>query len=103
LHALGELVAARAHFEHALSVYNLRQRGSFIARYGADLGDTSLALLALVLWLLGYPDQARQRNRQALDLAQGIDNPWNTALVWSMNLVLYACTRHTPSSSRPKP
>lgn len=88
LQAVGEPVPARAHFEHALNVYTPRQRDALLARYGADLSVTSRALLALVLWLLGYPDQAGQHIRQALDVAQEIDNPWNTTLAWSMNLVL---------------
>jgi predicted ATPase len=34
---------------------------------------------ALVLWMLGYPEQARQRGREALTLARQHNNPFNLA------------------------
>jgi tetratricopeptide (TPR) repeat protein len=62
---LGDLTAARGHFEHAM------------ARYDARLGESvwghtvqALTHLARTLWLLGYPDQAVQRNHEALRLVQ---------------------------------
>jgi predicted ATPase len=60
---LGDLTAARGHFEHAL------------ARYAAAIGVfvrghmvQALSHLARTLWLLGYPDQAVQRSHEALRL-----------------------------------
>src|SRR5262249_38223322 len=97
LYAMGEMVASRTHLEQALALYDPGQRHAFIARAGGDLGRGSLALLANVLWWLGYPDQARQRNRAALSLAQDIDPPWSTVVVWRMTVVLHQ-SRHEPQA-----
>jgi adenylate cyclase len=35
--------------------------------------------LSRVLWNLGYPDQALQRSREALALAQGLGHPFSLA------------------------
>jgi predicted ATPase len=53
-----------------------------------DFGVVSLSTLAHVLWLLGYPDQALTRSRQALTLAQEIAHPFTTAVGWSMSVML---------------
>jgi predicted ATPase len=89
LYAAGEVVSSCTHLEQALALYDPGQQRAFIARAGGDLGRGSLSLLANVLWVLGYPDQARQRSREALPLAQDIDPPWSTVVVWAMNVVLH--------------
>jgi predicted ATPase/class 3 adenylate cyclase len=97
LNPLGELVAARAHFEQALALYDPRQWRSLIARHGGDLGVGSLSLLANVLWLLGYPDQARQRSRAALTLAQEIAHPFSTATVWFTTTMFHQFLHEAPA------
>jgi len=52
------------------------------------MGALSLVALANFLWLLGYPDQARKRSREALTLVQEVTHPWSTAVVWMFNLGL---------------
>src|SRR5262249_18189881 len=89
LYSSGELVSARAHYEQALALYDPRQQRSSIARVGVDLGATSLRSLANILWLLGYPDQARTRSRAALTLAREIDHPFSTAPIWFWTTVLH--------------
>jgi predicted ATPase len=89
LYTAGEVVSSRTHLEQALALYDPGQRRASIARAGGDLGRGSLSLLSNVLWLLGYPDQARKRSREALTLAQEIDPPWSTVVVWGMNTILH--------------
>ena len=48
---------------------------------GADLGVVSLPYLAYVLWLLGYPDQARTRSQTGWSLTREMAYPFTTALV----------------------
>jgi class 3 adenylate cyclase/predicted ATPase len=88
LYGSGEVVAARAHYEQALALYDPAHRRSSIAFVGVDLGVFSLPHLANVLWLLGYPDQAWKRSREVLSLAQELAHPFTTAVVWNFNLVL---------------
>jgi len=54
-----------------------------------DLAVGSLLYLANILWLLGYPDQALKRSREALTLAQEIDHPLSTIAVWVLNTDLH--------------
>jgi predicted ATPase len=89
LDSLGELVSSRTHLEQAITLYDTRQSHSAIARVGMDLGVASLPLLAQVLWLLGYPDQALTRSRAGLTLAQEIAHPFSTAAVWTLDTGLH--------------
>src|SRR5207253_8942596 len=82
LYSFGEWVSARAHYEQALALYDPGQRRAAIARGGLDFGVFSLPYLASILWVLGYPDQALTRSREALTLAQEIAHPSTTAAVW---------------------
>jgi predicted ATPase len=87
-YSLGEWSAARAHCEQALALYDPGQRHAAIARGGVDFGVTILPYLANVLWVLGYPDQARTRNRAGLTLAQETAHPPTTALAWTFDIRL---------------
>ena len=89
LYALGELVSARAHCEQALALSDPSSVALPLLSMGVDLGVFSLLHLANILWLLGYPDQALKRSRDALTLAQEIDHPFSTAVVWFMDTVLH--------------
>src|SRR5262249_30049019 len=46
---------------------------------GHDPGVQHLAILALVLWHLGYPDQALQKSTAACTLAQELSHPFSLA------------------------
>jgi predicted ATPase len=72
---LGKLTAARVHIEHGIALYNLQQHGSHAFTYGEDPGVSCLSWAALVLELLGYPDQALKRMHEALSLAQELSHP----------------------------
>jgi serine phosphatase RsbU (regulator of sigma subunit) len=47
------------------------------ARLGEDAGVTHRCYLALTLWHLGFPDQALQLNREMLELARAINQPFS--------------------------
>ncbi len=79
LYFLGELGPARAHVEQGLSLYNLQQHRSHAFLYGLDPGVVCLSVAALVLWQLGYPDQALKRSHEALTLAQELAHPFSLA------------------------
>ncbi len=67
---LGELVSARAHFEQIVALYNPEQHRPLTFQYAQDPGPTALCLGALVLWLLGYGEQARRWSDRGLMLAR---------------------------------
>lgn len=55
---LGELTPAREHFEQGVALYDPLQHRSLAFLYGQDPKVASLSPAAIVLWHLGYPDQA---------------------------------------------
>jgi tetratricopeptide (TPR) repeat protein len=64
--------------EQSLTFYDSRQHNSYLAHYEADLGLWSLSEVAIVLWCLGYPEQALQKSREALRLAHELGHPYST-------------------------
>jgi tetratricopeptide (TPR) repeat protein len=75
---MGELTSARSHLERAISLYDPARSDAYRAIYPViDPGAASLGWLAMTLCLLGYPDQALERSRQALDLARKLVHPFN--------------------------
>jgi len=75
----GEGAAARDHLEAGLRLYDPRQHRDHVVLYGLDSGVAGGANLGLVLWALGYADQALQHLHRALALARDVAHP-NTLL-----------------------
>ncbi|MFQ5946713.1 MAG: AAA family ATPase, partial [Anaerolineae bacterium] len=83
---LGKFSQARVHFEQGIALYDPQQHHALAFRYGnLDPGVASLFYLAYTLWLLGYPDQALERENEALTLAQKLAHAYTLArgLHWS--------------------
>jgi len=76
---LGELVPARERLEQAMALYDPELHRSHAYVYGLEPGVQGLALLAMDLWLLGYPDQACVRSQEALALARTPSHPSDSA------------------------
>jgi predicted ATPase/class 3 adenylate cyclase len=72
----GELAAARSHQEHGLRLYDPQRHHTHAGLYSVhDPGVCCRNLVALALWLLGYPEQARASSQAALALAQQLAHP----------------------------
>src|SRR5207253_7264170 len=68
----------RACFEKALAAYDDRGRTRYwTAHTGHDAGVTHRCYLALVLWHLGYPDQALRVDREMRELARTIGHAFS--------------------------
>ncbi|MBE9508568.1 MAG: tetratricopeptide repeat protein, partial [Chloroflexi bacterium] len=72
----GELAPARVQLEQVIAFYDPQQHRSLAFLYGQDPGVSALAWAAWTLWFLGYPDQALERSREALALAQELNHPF---------------------------
>jgi len=78
---LGELDSVEHHSQCGLSLYDPQQHFHLALRYGGhDSGVCCQQMRAKALWLLGYPDQARQSIRDALVLARDLAHPFSLAL-----------------------
>jgi predicted ATPase len=80
---LGELTVSRAHFEQMLALYSPQEHRSLTFVYGQDPEMSSLSRAAVVLWQLGYPDQALKSSQAAVSLAQEVGHPFS--LVYALS------------------
>jgi serine/threonine protein kinase/predicted ATPase len=78
--SLGQPAATREHSERGVAIYDPKQHSSHKHLYGQDPKAASLAFGAIALWLLGYPDQARERSRAAVALGAELGHPTSRAL-----------------------
>src|SRR4029079_17023519 len=77
---LGEFGAAQAHLEQSLTLYDAQRHHSHVFFSGIEEpGIFGFSYVALVLWHLGYPDQALQKNEAALTLAQELSHSFSLA------------------------
>jgi tetratricopeptide (TPR) repeat protein len=80
LYSMGEFVPARAHLEQGITLYDHQRHRSLAFLYGEeDSGVACQGFAAMILWFLGYPDQALGRVHAALTLAQELSNPHSLA------------------------
>ncbi len=84
----GEFIPAQAQCEQVLALYNPQRHRSHAVLYGLDPGVFCLSRIAWLLCFLGYRDQALEKIRDTLTLAQELSHPFsstiglmNTALV----------------------
>ena len=76
LFAVGAFVDSRSHLEESIRLYDAQpQRSNALQNPGVDCR----AYLGLVLWWLGYPDQALQRAQEAAALAESLSHPLSVA------------------------
>jgi DNA-binding SARP family transcriptional activator/predicted ATPase len=73
---MGDLEPALEHFEHVIAFYDPEQHASLAYTMAQDPGVSVLAWASWTLWLLGYPDRALGRSREAMALARQLDHPY---------------------------
>jgi len=79
----GQLRLAKEHAEQGLEIYRREDHHAQTFEYGShDPGVCARSLLSWDLWLLGYPDQAFTRSREASDLGESLAHPgsWQAGL-----------------------
>ena len=93
---LGQQVEALAHFEQGLGCYKPQQDSPAAFRSGVDPWVGCHAYAAIMLWLLGYPDQAQTRCQEALSLAQESTYPSTQAIAFMNSAMLGVYSREAP-------
>ncbi|MBI1775535.1 MAG: hypothetical protein HYR63_09325 [Proteobacteria bacterium] len=74
LHYLGDQVHARRHLEIVLRRYAPPQDSSDTFRFLVDQRVMAQMILARILWLQGYPDQAQRTSEAAIEAARSSDH-----------------------------
>jgi predicted ATPase len=86
---LGELTLSQTHFGKGMAIYDPKQHRSHAFVYGQDPSILCRGFAAWSLWLLGYPDQARQSIHEVLTLAKEFNHPFSLGLALSMASTVY--------------
>jgi tetratricopeptide (TPR) repeat protein len=69
---LGEIAKGREHLDSAIALYNPAEHRPLATRFGHDPRVSILCFRSMALWLLGYPEAARQDAYDAVDHAREI-------------------------------
>jgi predicted ATPase len=88
LYRMGDFSDAQDHYDKGMALYDPGQHRYQMYLYGNDTGVLCQVFQALVLWHLGYPDQALQLNREGLSRAQELDHPFTLACALYFTAVL---------------
>src|SRR5262249_51853279 len=94
---LGDPAATREHMEQGVALYDPERHRGHPFVYGQDPGVACLAFGAVALWLLGYPDQAARRSREAVALSVELGQPSTLALALHFAAMLRQYRRETPA------
>jgi predicted ATPase len=90
-HWQGRFTEAREHLRKAIDRYDRQNHHFHITDYAQDPSVICRIRLAMVLWHLGFPDQALQTGRDALELARQLHHPFSRSyalhwFAWLQNL-----------------
>jgi predicted ATPase len=94
---LGALPAARTHLEAGIGLDTPDQRRAPVFHMGRDPGLVCRLYAAEVLWLLGYPEQALARVREALTLAHALAHPYGLAFARCYAAIVSQYRRDVPA------
>jgi predicted ATPase len=94
--SLGKPAATREHAEQGVAIYDPERHSSHAHLYGQDPRTTCLAFGAVSLWLLGYPQQAKERGRKAVALSEELGHPTSRALALYFDAMVHQYCRDAP-------
>jgi class 3 adenylate cyclase/predicted ATPase len=93
LFMVGDLVAARDCIEHSIALIDRAHCRTSEADRTLDPGVLSLGYASWTLWILGYPDQARARSREAAALAEGLSHGYTRVFALHHAAILHQFLR----------
>ena len=89
----GEPAAALGHLEAGWAHNDPQQHRTLAGLYNRDPGVYGLSYSALILWILGYPEQARERIQAVLRLAQELAQPFSLAFAYATASLVHQLRR----------
>jgi len=82
---MGEPEQAREHLERVLALYDHERHSSHAFTYGDNPATSARSVLASVLWLLGYPDQALRCSEENLAILRSrVQHPYSVAFGFTL-------------------
>jgi predicted ATPase len=91
----GQYALARTHLEHVKSLHRPQRYDPLAHFFGHHPVVQNLSVLAVILWVLGYPESAVQHCDEALTFAQELSHPFSLAFALSFKLHLHQLRRET--------
>lgn len=91
---MAELVSGQEHQEQTISLYDPQHF------YGQDPKVICLSYSAVTMWLLGYPDQALSKSREALSLGRELSHPFSLAYALIFIAVLHEYRREEQTTQK---
>ncbi len=95
---IGELSSARAYLEQGVTLYDPERLRSLTFSRATDLGVVCLSRLSWVLWMLGYPDRALIRAREAIELALKSSHPYSIVFAYFFAAMIHQCRREVQNT-----
>jgi predicted ATPase len=95
---LGEFPLAQVHIEQGMAIYDPKRRHFHAFLYGRGPGVDCYSYAAVVLWFLGYPDQALKRKNEVLTLARELSHPFSLASAFGFAGFLHTLRREGQAS-----
>jgi len=92
----GELGTAMTHHEKVVDWYDPIRHHSLAFVYGMSLGVASRSWTSPTLWMLGCPDRALERGREALELAHSGEHPDSVVYAQQVGLSFVRLFRREP-------
>jgi hypothetical protein len=77
---LGELESASAELDQVIADYDSPRHAGLVTSYGVDLRVAARCFKSEVLWLQGFPDQARRSAAEGLGEAEALDHVNSVAM-----------------------
>lgn len=93
LHYLGRPRLAQRHHARGVTLYEQHRPDSVDANWAQNPGVFCLGGHSVLLWYLGYAEQALTKANAAVKLAQGFPYPYNLALALSFGAEVYNLRR----------
>jgi predicted ATPase len=79
----GKFAISRSHLESVLALYSPNAHRALVDQAGFHCHVTPLAFLGIVLFILGFPDQAWDRSNAAIAEAERLAHPPTSSTIWA--------------------
>jgi len=98
-HMQGRFTACREAADQGIAAYRADRHRPLVFRFGSDLGAGTMLWQAHTLWMLGFPDRARERAEEARVLAETTGHPFTLAFAHGFGAVVHFL-RSEPARTR---
>src|SRR5215831_16069660 len=84
-----ELVAARAHLEQGIALYDPEWGRPASSRFAFNCASNCHSFLTRICWHLGYPEEALRHSGQAIAIGEDISHPFSQAVARGWTAALH--------------